>query len=249
MVDLRWERAFTEARNTGRFGPVMNFNDVTPKVLDLTGGARMDFPPDTVTIGKFNERRKGLYETDLFKDTNNDIGGFSGKRDIHIGVDIGGAAGVPVLAVADGEILHSGYNAAQGDYGHVIVTQHQLSVDGHVRNFYALYGHLSASSTIGKSPRQKFAKGDVIGYLGGKHENGGWEPHVHFQLSIERPETHDMPGVVSDEDHPRALTIFPDPRLILGEIYSGAGKGPGGLWERSKTETTTVPNQDPSSKL
>ncbi len=67
--------------------------------------------------------------------------GFNGKRDIHIGVDIGGSVGLPVRAIADGEITHCGYNAAQGDYGHVIVTEHELILPGGDRRiFYALYG-------------------------------------------------------------------------------------------------------------
>ncbi len=34
-----------------------------------------------------------------------------------------------------------------------------------------------------------------------------------------RPETHDMPGVVSPEDREQALRDYPDPRLVLGPIY------------------------------
>ncbi len=42
--------------------PVVDFGDAIPQILDLTKGIQMDFPPDTITIGKYNERRKGLYE-------------------------------------------------------------------------------------------------------------------------------------------------------------------------------------------
>ena len=58
-----------------------------------------------------------------------------------------------------------------------------------------------------------------IGWFGDKSENGGWEPHVHFQLSLERPESCDMPGVVNPEDRDSALMKYPDPRLVLGQIY------------------------------
>jgi hypothetical protein len=44
-------------------------------------------------------------------------------------------------------------------------------------------------------------------------------PHVHFQLSIEPPETHDMPGAVALADRNKALVQYPDPRWVLGEIY------------------------------
>ena len=68
-------------------------------------------------------------------------------------------------------------------------------------------------------------------FFGGEAENGGWPPHVHFQLSLERPATHDMPGVVSADDHQKALETFPDPRWVLGDLYAGSGEGPGGLWQ------------------
>ncbi len=70
---------------------------------------------------------------------------------------------------------------------------------------FALYGHLSAQSLIGLQHNKTFKKGEVIGYFGKESENGGWSPHVHFQLAIEEPITHDLPGVVSNEDHERAM--------------------------------------------
>ena len=55
--------------------------------------------------------------------------------------------------------------------------------------------------------------------MGAHDENGGWEPHLHFQLSYQEPETHDMPGVVAPSDRDEALQIYPDPRLVLGALY------------------------------
>ena len=62
-------------------------------------------------------------------------------------------------------------------------------------------------------------EGDVIAWFGAFEENGGWEPHLHFQLSLIEPETHDMPGVVAPEDRDQALKDYPDPRLVLGPLY------------------------------
>lgn len=112
-------------------------------------------------------------------------------------------------------MLHAGYNPDMGDYGHVIVTEHNF--DGVA--VYALYGHLDAK-TLDLSPRgRKFQAGEVLGGLGDRPENGGWPPHVHFQLSLARPATHDLPGVVSRADRMTALELYPDPRLVLGELY------------------------------
>ncbi|MEL0101236.1 MAG: peptidase M23, partial [Euryarchaeota archaeon] len=62
-------------------------------------------------------------------------------------------------------------------------------------------------------------EGQIIAKVGSKDENGGWEPHLHFQLSWSEPKNNDMPGVVSIEDRDSALRIYPDPRIVLGPIY------------------------------
>jgi murein DD-endopeptidase MepM/ murein hydrolase activator NlpD len=129
---------------------------------------------------------------------------FAGRRCLHVGVDLGGPAGVAVHAFADGRVLHAGYNPAPGDYGHVVVTEH--TVDG--RPLYALHGHLSAATLTLVSPGDAVARGQVIGWLGAEHENGGWPPHVHFQLSWERPARRE-----------EMLARYPDPRMVLGPIY------------------------------
>ena len=71
----------------------------------------------------------------------------------------------------------------------------------------------------GKKVGEKISKGDVLAWFGDYDENGGWEPHLHFQLSYREPQTHDLPGVVSEEDREKALKDFPDPRLVMGPIY------------------------------
>jgi len=195
--------------------------------------AASDFP---YTVGKYNERRANIYTTDLFHNTTNTIDGYSGERDVHIGVDLGGPLGSTVYAFADGLVHSAGYNSALGDYGYVVVLEHDLSslVSAHATcssssisggepntntKLYALYGHLGKKKVKQMRPGQRVEKGSVIGYLGDVTENGGWPPHVHFQLSIHAPETHDMPGVVSNVDREKSLVDYPDPRLVLGELY------------------------------
>ena len=186
-----------------QFHPVVHLPNEY-EVLDLTGG---EIPSHSheFAIGKYDEDRRGLYETALFE----------GERFIHMGIDIGGPVGTPCLAFTECKIYCFGYNPKEGDYGHVIITKQALEgVD-----FWALYGHLSAESLEGKSVGQCFDPGDIIGWFGDKHENGGWDPHLHFQLSLIEPETHDLPGVVSHEERENALSNYPDPRLVLGPIY------------------------------
>ena len=84
---------------------------------------------------------------------------------------------------------------------------------------WALHGHLSARSIEGRFEGQRVSRGEVIAWVGDRHENGGWNPHLHFQLSLVRPEVADLPGAVSDADREAALAIYPDPRLVLGPLY------------------------------
>ena len=173
-------------------------------VLDLSSGTWT--PPNTeYSVGKYDEVRPNMYNTELF----------GGTRLIHMGIDIGGPVGTPCMAFADGEVSHFGYNQEPGDYGNVVITQHDIGGT----SVWALYGHMDAASIKGKTVGQKVSAGEVIAWFGDRHENGGWEPHLHFQLSLVEPETHDLPGVVAPEDREQALLDYPDPRLVLGPLY------------------------------
>jgi hypothetical protein len=183
---------------------------VAPPPLETTG-----FSHD---IGRYDERRPNMYTTALFGESDPHSKG-EGERDIHVGLDIGGAAGMPMHCFADGTLHSFGYNAAPGDYGYVIVTQHELAG----RQVWALHGHLSAESVKGKERGQRVVGGESLCSTGVESENGGWPPHIHFQLSFEEPETHDMPGVVSTSQRRDALARYPDPRWVLGALYPGEG--------------------------
>ena len=188
---------------TGRYHPVVNLPEEY-EVRDFTKGSYepSEFEYD---IGKYDELRPGMYNTDLFKD----------NRFLHIGIDIGAPVGTPCMAFEDGVISHFGYNPEDGDYGNVIITKHII---GGVP-IWALYGHLDSNSISKKKIGQKISRGEVICWMGDKHENGGWESHLHFQLSIIEPKTHDMPGVVDPANRKIALIEYPDPRLVLGPVY------------------------------
>jgi murein DD-endopeptidase MepM/ murein hydrolase activator NlpD len=188
-----------------RYHPVI---DLPPEVevFDFTNG----YDPfralkSPFGIGRYNEKRKGVYTTDLF----------GGVRDIHVGIDIGAPVGTPVMAFFGGSIFLQGYNGAAGDYGYTIITRHEF--DGVA--LFALHGHLSKSSLDLRKEGDAFKAGDTIAFIGDRHENGGWNPHLHFQLSYRKPEVPDLPGVVSEADRAEALRIYPDPRLVLGPLY------------------------------
>lgn len=156
-------------------------------------------------VGRYNEKRKKMYTAPQYR----------GKRNIHMGIDIWAPAGEPVYAFYDGRVAYMRDNDEQGNYGGTIVTAHKPGG----QQLFALYGHLSKKSLSMVQPGQEISAGDKIAELGTELENGGWVPHLHFQLSFEDPGEADMPGVVADENREEALQKYPDPRLVLGELY------------------------------
>lgn len=187
------------------FAPVILLPDAY-QVRDFRTRENVNRAPSLpYSIGRYNEDRVGMYEQDLFE----------GRRTIHMGIDIGAPLETPVHAFWDGWIDQVGYNPAPGDYGNVIITRHTLAGI----ELWALHGHLSAESIRGKKPGQTVQRGQVLGTLGSESENGGWPIHLHFQLSLRKPQTHDLPGVVAREEHAQALLDYPDPRLVLGDLY------------------------------
>ncbi len=169
--------------------------------LDLTlPRAQRTGPTSRFWVGRYDENRPHDYDQPIFE----------GTRTLHVGLDLGGPAGVAVHAWSEGVVIHSGYNPDPGDYGHVIVCEQLL--DG--RPIYTLLGHLNAAAILSSPAGRTFRGGDVLGWLGQPAENGGWPPHVHVQLAWERPTTHDLPGVVAFADRAEALLRYPDPRRI-----------------------------------
>lgn len=159
-------------------------------------------------VGRYNEDRRGMYKAEIFTKE---------MRTIHMGIDIGAPIGTPVHAFYAGEIFLFAYNPGEGDYGYTLITRHRLGEDF----LYALHGHLAEKSVLGKTVGQHFEAGEVIAWVGDRHENGGWNPHLHFQLSLVKPEKCDLPGVVSASQREAAVQIYPDPRLVLGNLYDG----------------------------
>ncbi|MBK6533316.1 MAG: peptidoglycan DD-metalloendopeptidase family protein [Deltaproteobacteria bacterium] len=187
------------------FAPVIRMPEGY-EVYDFTGG----YDPgrelaSPYGVGRYDEKRRGVYTTELF----------AGLRDIHVGVDLAAPVGEGVHAFFDGTVHRFGNNPSAGDYGYTLITEHQLGG----RPVWALHGHLSARSIEGRFEGQRVSRGEVIAWVGDRHENGGWNPHLHFQLSLVRPEVADLPGAVSDADREAALAIYPDPRLVLGPLY------------------------------
>ncbi len=160
-----------------------------------------------VAVGRYDEPRL-IYTTSLFGE-----GASAEKRTIHLGVDLFSAAGKPIFAPLAGEVHAFGYNPAPLDYGHLIILKHE-TVDGF--EFFTLYGHLGKGSIENLNIGQKIEKGQRFAMVGNQEENGGWAPHLHFQIITDLLELgRDFPGVARAGEREIWKSFSPDPNLIL----------------------------------
>lgn len=178
--------------------------DETPAEMDAYIAFHLLKDNASVGYGGYGERRK-LYQTDLFQDE-------AQPRDTHLGIDLWAPAGTPVMAALDGVVHSFDFNTGPGNYGPTIILEHGLKG----QKFYTLYGHLSMESIEDLEIGDEFKAGDSIGELGDPSVNGGYAPHLHFQI-IRDLEDHfgDYPGVCAWSVWPHYKNNCPDPNLIL----------------------------------
>ncbi len=133
-------------------------------------------------------------------------------RCIHLGVDLTVPSGTDVYAPLDSEIHSFADNAGDGNYGPTLILQHKLQD----KIFYTLYGHLSRSSLLDKHIGQAINVGATFATIGSEDENGGWPPHLHFQIIEDIAEYEgDYLGVCSIKEASYYLANCPDPQWIL----------------------------------
>lgn len=98
---------------------------------------------------------------------------FGGYR-MHNGIDFDVEAGTPIVASADGTVIHSG---EKGGYGLTVMVEHG-------GGFVTLYAHMRR---IGAPLGRTIRAGEVIGWVGSTGHSTG--PHLHFEVRIDdRPE-------------------------------------------------------------
>ena len=137
----------------------------------------------------------------------------SDRRTVHLAVDAFTDAGHPIHAPMDGEVVVAEYRAGHLDYGGVIILRHKTPNGD---PFYTLYGHLNPEFLDRLSIGSMVAKGEAFCCLGDYTMNGGWSPHVHFQIAMT---THgiesDWPGVGDPDDMEFWRAICPNPAALM----------------------------------
>src|SRR5712664_2225006 len=164
----------------------------------------------SVGVGRYDEPRL-LYTSPLFGASGNPT---DERRTIHLGMDLFVEPGAPLRAPLDGVVHIVANNSAPLDYGPVVILRHETSGG---EEFFTLYGHLSKDSLVGLEVGQRVARGQTFARVGSAQENGGWTPHVHFQIIFDLLELGaDLPGVAYASQRSVWTSLSPDPNLLLG---------------------------------
>lgn len=169
-----------------------------------------DLPADLpfLGFGLYGEKRS-VYASDQFADAAS-----AERRTRHLGVDIFAPAGTAIHAPMDGVVESVTYNADPLDYGHTLFLRHETA-EG--RAFFTLYGHLGGSLPGLCQPGQRVQAGQLIAHFGDWHENGGWAPHLHFQVITSLlSQKGNFFGVGHDSLWDVWADISPDANLVLG---------------------------------
>jgi murein DD-endopeptidase MepM/ murein hydrolase activator NlpD len=137
------------------------------------------------------------------------------NRNIHLGIDFWTKAKTSVIAALDGIVHCFNFNSGLGNYGPTIILEHTFEN----QRFYSLYGHLSIACIENIEIGTLFKKGEKIASLGDSSVNGGYSPHLHFQI-IKNIEDYfgDYPGVCNQKTLDYYLENCPDPNLLLKMI-------------------------------
>jgi 4-aminobutyrate aminotransferase-like enzyme/Ser/Thr protein kinase RdoA (MazF antagonist) len=159
-------------------------------------------------IGLYGEDRD-VYQGELFTTTASPE-----RRSQHLGVDIFIAAGTSLYAPLAGRVLSVVDNAGHHDYGPTIMLEHRAGDGGPL--FWTLYGHLSRATLSTVHAGMEIAAGQLIGTIGDADVNGGWAPHLHFQIITDRlDQSGEFPGVCQPSLWSVWKQISPDPNLLL----------------------------------
>ena len=166
-----------------------------------------------VGIGRYDEAR-AIYSTALFGSGS----AVDERRTIHLGIDLLVQPGSAVRAPLEGQVHALANNDAPLDYGPVVILRHSFAdAKGEAREFFTIYGHLTTESLLRLRVGQKIGRGEKFVEVGTMAENGGWVPHLHFQIATDLLDYGtDFPGVARASERAVWTSLSPDPNSLLG---------------------------------
>lgn len=135
-------------------------------------------------------------------------------RCIHLGIDLWAEEHTAIYAPLDSKVHSFKYNDKPLDYGSTIILEHEIEGS----TFYTLYGHLTMNSIKNLKEGQVIKAGEAFSKIGYKEENGGWPPHLHFQVITNMLGWKgDFPGVATEREASYYQSICPDPLFFVKE--------------------------------
>lgn len=160
-------------------------------------------------VGKYAEDRI-IYNYEQYKSGDE-------PRTVHLGIDLDLPASEPIYAPIGGSVHSFADNAQAGNYGPTIILQH--NIDG--STFHTLYGHLNRKCLNKLKVGREIFAGENFAYIGSHSENGGWAPHLHFQIILDIGEHFgDYPGVCKKSEQEFYLKNSPDPKVLIPLLNS-----------------------------
>ncbi len=163
-----------------------------------------------VLWGGYLERRQ-LYRQSAH------FGAQTESRDIHLGIDLWQEAGCPVYAPFKGIVHSLQYNDNPLDYGATLIVEHHFEQ----KTFFTLYGHIQQKDLQIWKPGDRVPTGALLCHLGAPHENGGWVPHLHFQIILDMEgKQGDYPGVARVSEKAYFSNNCPNPLSLIIPLRS-----------------------------
>ncbi len=163
----------------------------------------------SIGVGRYLEPRL-LYAAGQYGATS---GWSRERRTVHLGMDLFAAAGTLVIAPLAGTVYTTATIERPLDYGGLLILHHAPEPDV---EFFSLFGHLDPVSIRDLNPGQPVEPGQTIAQLGTPAVNGGWTPHLHFQVILNLLDLdHLFPGVCQASQQETWSRFSPDPNLIL----------------------------------
>lgn len=174
----------------------------------------------TLGIGPWGEART-VYSGDMFK--SRFIPGV--RRIHHLGLDLFMPAGTALYTPLAGRVRTVEIEHDPLGYGGLVAIDH--SPEG-APPFVTLWGHMAHEVLHRLKPGDLLAAGDLVGHMGANTENGGWSPHLHFQISTDVSlSATQMLGVGEARFLPVWAELFPDAAdlaQIPPESFASSGR-------------------------
>ncbi len=210
----------------GRFAPVLGCDLSSAPVVSLAV-AETALPQDPfalvpgeaktiasvgpgVSIGRYGEPRL-IYTAPSFFAGSHPL---AERRTVHLGVDLFAPCGTPICTPLDGVVVAVEHFSDPLNYGGMVVLEHQTPAGD---RFYTLYGHLDPICLKLLTVGQPLVAGQLLAALGNVTNNGGWQPHLHFQLLLDWRvmAAAAWPGVAAIEEWAWWRAICPNPAALL----------------------------------